>query len=195
MGDHRRGQRIAAAGALVLMLFAPATAPAEELLVPINLQAQLLFLVAGHDRTLPARAGGRVRTLVLTKAASDSVRCAAQFKAVALAKTSVAGLPHSVEVMPFAGAASLAKTCSSRRIAIVYLTIGFTGEEAATIGDALEGSSVLTVTAAPRLVKKGAVLGFDLVSGRAKLLVDLDRAAKQRVAFDADVLGLMTVSR
>ena len=35
----------------------------------------------------------------------------------------------------------------------------------------------------------------DLVSGRAKLLVDLPQAAKQHVAFGADVLGLMAVSQ
>ena len=54
---------------------------------------------------------------------------------------------------------------------------------------------MLTVSAVPALVKQGVVLGFDLTAGRAKLLVDLNQAAKQRVAFGADVLGLMAVSR
>jgi hypothetical protein len=195
MGEHKRGRWVGAATGLLLILVAPATARAEEVPVPVNLQAELLFMIASHDRNLPARAGGHVLTLVLTNASGDSARGAAQFKAAAAAKTSVAGLPHSVEVAVFTGAAALAQTCAARRVAIVYLTPGFTGGEVAAIGRALEGGNVLTVAAAPALVKKGAVLGFDLVSGRAKLLVDLTRAAKQRVAFGADVLGLMAVSQ
>ena len=178
-----------------MSLAAPAATRAENVTVPVGLQAELLFMVAGHDRNLPARGGGVVRTLILTKATDDSARCAAQFKKVAVARLAVAGLPHSVEVASFTTASALAQECRARHLAIIYLTPGFTGAEVAAMGQALEGCSVLTVSASPAMVKRGAVLGFDLVSGRAKLLVDPTQAAKQRVAFGADVLGLMTVPR
>jgi len=180
---------------LLLTLSFPAASRAEEVPVPVNLQAEMLFMIAGHDRNLPARGGSEVRTLILTKASDDSTRAAAQFKAAAAAKAVVAGLPHQVEVAAYTSAAALAEAVKAKKLAIVYLTPGFTAAETAAIGQALEGGNVLTVTATPAMVKKGVVLGFDLVSGRAKILVDLTQAAKQRVSLDPEVLGLMAVSQ
>lgn len=195
MLERQQGRPIALLLVAAMSLAAPAAARAGDVPVPIGLQAELLFTVAGHDLNLSARSGGVVRTLILTKPTDDSARCAAQFKAAAVARSAVAGLPHSVEVASFTTASALAQTCHARRLAIVYLTPGFTGAEMAAIAQALEGGDVLTVSASPAMVKRGAVLGFDLVSGRAKLLVDPTQAAKQRVAFGADVLGLMAVPR
>jgi hypothetical protein len=161
----------------------------------VNLQADLLFMIAAHDQNLAARAGSEVRTLILVKAQDESASAAAQFKAAAAAKPKVAGLAHAEEVVNFTTAAAVAEACRSKGAAILYLTPGFTAAEATAIGQALEGGNVLSASAAPALVKKGIVLGFDLASGRAKLLVDLTQAAKQRVSFGADVLGLMAVSQ
>jgi YfiR/HmsC-like len=183
---------IVAASAIAVL---PAQGRADDVPVPIRLQADVLFMVAGHDRNLMNRAGGHVRTLVLTKPGADSTRAAAQFRIAADARPVVGGLPHTVEVAQFTSPAALAEACRVRRLSVVYLTPGFSETEVATIGEALEGADVLTVSAVPRMVTKGVVLGFDLVSGRAKLLVDRSRAGKQRVAFGPEVLGLMTVLR
>ncbi|HTN54529.1 MAG TPA: YfiR/HmsC family protein [Anaeromyxobacter sp.] len=187
--------RRATALVAALTLALPLAAGAEDVPVPVGLQAELLVMIAGHDRNLPARAGAEVRTLVLTKAGDESAHAAAQFKAAAAAKPTVAGLPHVVEVAPFTTGPAVAELCRARHASIVYLTPGFTAADAAAIGKALEGESVLTASATPAMVKKGVVLGFDLVSGRAKLLVDLTQAAKQRVAFGPDVLALMAVTQ
>jgi hypothetical protein len=42
-------------------------------------------------------------------------------------------------------------------------------------------------------VPAGIVLGFDLVSGRPKLVVNLSQARRQHVDFRAEVLKLMKV--
>jgi hypothetical protein len=171
-------------------------AHAEDVPVPINLQAELLFMMAAEDKNLPERAGEVVRVLVVVKPGEEAARAAAQFQAAAAAgKPKVAGLPHAEEVVQFSGATALAATCKARSASIVYLAPGFTGAEATAIGQALEGGNVLTASAEPGLVKKGVVLGFDLVAGRAKLLVDLTQAGKQRVSFSAEVLRLVAVSR
>ena len=81
----------------------------------------------------------------------------------------------------------------SRKPAIVYVTAGFSDAEYAAIGQALDGLDVLSVAAAAAAVRKGIVLGFDLVSGKPKLLVDLPRANRQHVSLSANVLRLMTV--
>ena len=191
----RKPQLRALTAGLALWLAAGAAARADEVAVPINLQAELLFMIAGHDRNLPERAGGQVRTLILTRGTDDSVRGAAQFRAVAAARPVVAGLPHVAEVAPYAGAQALADACRARRFAIVFLAPGFTAADAADIGKALEGCSVLTAAASPALAGNGVVLGFDLVAGRARPVINLARADRQGVNFAPSVLGLMAVSK
>jgi len=181
--------------ALALALALPAAGLAEDVPVPYSLQAELLLMIAGHDHNLPARAGGEVRTLVLAKPGDEAARAVTQFKAAAAGKATVAGLPHAVEVADFTTGPALAGLCKAKHVSIVYLTPGFTSSDASGIAKALEGESVLTASAAPAMVKSGIVLGFDLVAGRAKLLVDLTQAAKQHVAFGTDVLSLMAVSK
>ncbi len=181
--------------AAALALTVAASAEAEEIPVPSNLQAELLLMIAAHDRNLPARAGGEVRTAVIARAGDEAAKGVEAFRAAAAAKATVAGLPHAVEVIPFTTAHALAELVKARKLAIVYLGPGFTTEEAGAIGQELSGADVLTASAAPALVKKGVVLGFDLVSGRAKLLADLTQAGKQHVAFGPEVLGLMAVSQ
>jgi hypothetical protein len=177
------------------MLGTAMSAMAEEVPVPYGLQAELLFMIAGHDRNLPARAGAQVLTLVVAKPGDEAAHAVAQFKAAASGKATVGGLPHVVEVAPYSSATALAQACRSKSVSILYLAPGFTGAEATAIAKALEGESVLSVSAAPGLVKNGIVLGFDLVAGRPKLLVDLNQAAKQKVAFGSDVLSLMAASK
>jgi hypothetical protein len=51
----------------------------------------------------------------------------------------------------------------------------------------------LTVAAIPDYVELGVVLGFDVLSGRPKLLVHLGQARRQHVDLRADLLKLARV--
>lgn len=173
---------------------ASGSAGADEVAVPASMQAALLVKVAAYDRNLPARAGGNLRTLILVKAKSDeSVRNAEEIKEALGNAGPIAGLEHVEELITFTSGAALAEACKAKKAAIVYVTAGLTDADHASIGQALEGVDVLSVAAAPGAVRKGIVLGFDLVSGKPKLLVDLPRAVRQNVALSANVLRLMTV--
>ena len=78
-------------------------------------------------------------------------------------------------------------------MAIVYLTQGFDGDVDA-IREALDGVSVMTCATVPDyVVRGGAVIGFDLVSGKSKILVNLTQAKKQSVNLDSNVLTIATV--
>ena len=63
----------------------------------------------------------------------------------------------------------------------------------AAISRSLAGTSVLSAAAEARAVELGAVLGFDLVSGKPKLLFSLGQAGRQGVDLSAHVLRLMAV--
>jgi hypothetical protein len=51
----------------------------------------------------------------------------------------------------------------------------------------------LTVAPDQELVRHGVVLGFELVSGKPKLFLNLPQANRQNVALSAEVMKLMTV--
>lgn len=188
--------RSLAVAAVCALLVAAPPASAQDVPVPYDLQADLLVRVAGYDRNLPARAGAQVNVLVLARRGDpDSAGAADRIAAALATRPAIGGLPHREEVVTFADAPALAEACRARHVAIVYLTPGFTSAETLAIGRALDGLDVLTVSAVPSHVRRGAVLGFDVVSGRARLLIDLLQAAKQRVNFTAEVLGLAVVFR
>jgi hypothetical protein len=166
---------------------------AEEPPVPLRLQVELLVKVAAYDRNLPNRAGDRVKVLVVEKAGNaDSNRAVAQIQTALGEIATIAGQPHQEVVLRYAGAAALVAAVRRERAAIVYLTPGL-ADDVEPIRAALDGVDVLSVAAIPGYVPRGMVLGFDLVSGKPKLLVQLAQAKRQNVAFTADVLKLMKV--
>jgi hypothetical protein len=167
---------------------------AEDVTLPVPLQMELLVKVAGYDRNMAARAGDKVRVVILTKPGSDeSAKVAALAEKTLAEKDTIAGLPHERVVVPFADAPALAQLCRAKRVGIVYVTPGFSDAEIAGIAAALDGVDVFTAGAVAGFVPKGIVLGFDLVSGKPKLLVHLGSARKQNVNLSAEVLKLMTV--
>ncbi|MFO0760614.1 MAG: YfiR/HmsC family protein [Byssovorax sp.] len=169
---------------------------ADDVTVPIAHQMDLLAKVASYDRNLAARAGDQVKILLLTRAGNDESTLVAGRAEKALSeKGRIAGLPHAQTAATFSDGPSLAARCKAERIAIVYVTPGFSDAEIEAIGKALAGADVLTASAVPSFVPKGLVLGFDLVSGRARLLVHLSQAKKQHVDFSSDILDLAQVIR
>jgi YfiR/HmsC-like len=181
---------------IALGLAAPLVAlpgQAESVTAPIVLQAELLAKVAEYDRNFASRAGDRARVLLVTQPTNaDSVTVAQQMSAALGRLSQIAGLPHDETVLPYPGAAELARVCRDRHVSIVYFGPGFR-DDVGDIRAALSGVDVLSVASVPDYVKEGVVLGFDVVSGRPKLLFNLPQARLQKVALTATVLKLMTV--
>jgi hypothetical protein len=188
----RLARRLAALSCLLIVVTAH-RGSAEEALLPIAIQVELLVKVAAYDRNFQQRAGDRARILIFTKPGNgDSARVAAQVEAGLTRAPEIAGLPHDETVTPYHGAAELADRCRKERAAIVFFGPGFR-PDIATIREALDGVDVLSVSAIPEYVEAGIVLGFDVASGRPELLVNLQQAKRQKVALRADVLRLMKV--
>jgi hypothetical protein len=174
------------------MLAPPANAMEEE--VPIAVQAVLLAKVAAYDRNLPARANGRVNVIIVSKPRDvDADRAAVAMQKALGALPAIAGMAHDDERIDSANPAEIAAILRTRRPAIVYLTSGFDVDETRAIVRVMTGADVLSVGGSPAYVPWGIVLGFDLVSGRPKLLVHLAQARRQNVSLTSNVLKLMRV--
>ncbi len=166
---------------------------AEDVAVPIALQVELTVKVAAYDKHFVARAGERARVLIFAKGGDDLAGRTAKALVKELASyPTIAGLPHDDEIVGYESPTALAAACKKRRAAIVYLTPGL-GSALPAIRAALDGVDVLSVTAVADHVPKGAVLGFDLVSGKTTLLVNLAQAKKQNVEFKVGILKMMKV--
>jgi hypothetical protein len=185
---RRSFARVALAGGAVWLLPEPLRADDH---VPVRVQADLLVKVSAYDERLVARPGER-QVLLFSTAHADSEAMAKQMRSELGAFGRIAGKPHSEELMRYDAPAALAEACTKKNAAIVYLAPGL-GASIQAIAAALDGIQVLTVAGSPEYVKLGAVLGFDLVSGKPKLLVHLGQARRQQVAFTPDLLRLAKV--
>jgi hypothetical protein len=190
---ERKTLRAIALAAITLCASASRDARAEGVSVPEGLQAELVGKMAGYDRGFAARAGDRAHVVIIDKPDdAESARTATHLEAALHALPDVGGLPHDEAIVAWPGAAALPQLLRGRHAAIVYFTPGFTSDVDA-IRAALDGVDVLSVTAVADYVPRGIVLGFDVVSGKPKLLVNLGQARRQHVAFMAEVLKMARV--
>jgi hypothetical protein len=190
---HASITRAPALAAALCIALLSSSGRGEEVAVPVALQAELVAKVAAYDRNLAARAGDRVHVLIVVKAKDDGGASFAKSMQSALGGVDkIGGLPHDEATTTFAGAAALAEACKAKHVAIVYLAPGL-GDEVPAIRAALDGVNVLSVAAVASEVKRGIVLGFDLVSGKPKIVVHLGQARRQDVAFKAELLKLARV--
>ena len=163
--------------------------------MPAALQAQLLSKLSVYDRNFAARAGDVALVLIVVKSGSaKSGLSGATIKAALAQLDRFGGLRHEEPIVQFESAAALASLCRSKRAAVVYVTPGLDSEIDA-IKSSLAGVDVLSVAAVPEYVPRGIVVGFEVVSGKPKLSINIAQARQQRVDFKADVLKLMKVYR
>jgi hypothetical protein len=163
--------------------------------VPAELQATLIAKLLSYDRNYPERARDVALVAVLVKSGNAKSELSAKTIKSALRQIDLmGGRPHKEQVVTYESATALASLCRAKRVALVYVTAGLQ-DDVAAIKSALIGVDVLTVAAVPEYVPSGIVLGFEVVSGKSKITINLSQARQQRVDFKADALKLMKVYR
>ena len=168
---------------------------AQANLVPADIQAELLAKLETYDRNFAARAGATARVLIVVKPGSKKSELSAEDMKAALSRLErIGGLPHQETLVSYAGAEALAARCRAERAAVVYVTPGL-DDEVDAIRAALSAADVLTLSAVAEYVPRGLVLGFELESGKPKIVINLEQARLQHVNFPSDLLRLMKVYR
>jgi hypothetical protein len=180
-------------GLAAIALSFSSLAGAGSVQVPFRVQADLIAKVASFDRNFAARAGARALVLVVQMPNdAESAAAALELKSALSNVPTVGDRPHEEQIVTYGGPAALAEMVKARKPAIIYFGPGF-AKELTPIRNSLSNLSLLSVGTSPDYIESGMVLGFDLVSGRPKLLVNLSQARKQQVDFPASVLRLMKV--
>ena len=188
-------RNLAALGLLLSLLGLVVSGSAQVSAIPASLQAELLAKLETYDRSFQARAGKAARVFILVKTGSARSELSANEMKSALRRIEhIGGLPHEEVVVPYASATALAERIRNERVAIVFIAADL-DDAIASIVTALTGASVLTVGAAPSYVARGIVLGFELESGRPRIVIHLEQARRQGVDFSSNVLRLMRVQR
>lgn len=161
--------------------------------VPVNLQIELLAKVLRYDRSFVERATPEITILVVhTPALAESLRVARQAISALETQTLMGGFRHRDELVAFSTPEALAALAKERSAAVILFTPEL-APRAAEIATAFDGCNCITVSTTPEGVSSGLVLGFDLVSGKPRMLFNLKQSRRQRTDFRAEVLRLMTV--
>lgn len=185
-------RRVLASAPLAAVLSVLLTA-GDQPAVPLELQAELLARVLRYDRNFPLHTGPTgvvVLVAALDEASSDAG--ARQVVAALQQQPTLGGFVPHVELVRFTTPEALAAAAKARGADVVVFAPGVTAF-AAKLGAAFAGLDVITVSTTPEGVKEGVVLGFDLVAGKPRMLINLAQARRQRADFRAEVLQLMTV--
>ncbi len=183
-----------ALSAASLLVPSGAALSADDVSIPIVVAASLASKVCAYDRNMDRRAKERVLVLILVKPNVDVSSAAASELVRRLEDLGqIAGRPQAIDRHDFSSAEELARYYGDRRHAIIFFCPGFTDREIEAISGSLSGADVLTVATVEAYVGHGAVLGFDLVSGKPKIEVNLAQARRQHVEFRSELLQLAKV--
>ena len=161
--------------------------------VPEQLQVVLLAKVLAFDRAFVRRTEGMAKVAIVYRPGdTDSVYTAQQLRLALEQSPKLGAVPHQDTLIAYAGARELAPLCERNRMSVVLLSTGFV-EEARVIANALASQSLVTTSTIPADVAQGIMVGFELVSGRPLIEIQLDRARAQGVDFSADFIRLVKV--
>ena len=190
----RSPARTACRRALVLAaLLASPTAARAETTVPLDLQVDLLWKVVRFERGLLDRAGPKVTLmLVLRPGNATSSRSGAQLEKALERVKEIGGKPVRIVLHPYTSIPALKAAVAAEGAQLVYLTPGFDTDVPVMAG-ALAGVPVITIATDGDQVERGVILGFELVSAKPRISLNVGQAKRQGLDFNSDLFRLVKV--
>lgn len=182
------------AATMVVLAFVPRV-QGDDVSVPVDLQVQLLGHVTRYERGFAAASRQPVHVVVVSRRGhAESQRIAGQLMSTLARSGQLGGRRLSISRTEYSTPAALKTDVDRTHAGVVYFSAGFSGEMVSIIAE-LAGQRVITVSAIGADVDRGAVLGFELVSSRPQIAVNLVRARNQQLQFSAQFLRLARVVR
>lgn len=179
---------------VAILSIAPSDAAGDEVTVPAGLQVQLLDRVLRYEHAFPAVQGPATVLVVVRPGGAESERVAAQLRAALVSSGTLAGRNVQLVVHQYRSAPRLGRRARARGASVVYLSAGL-GSAVGAIATELPSPHVVLVSSVGGDVQRGATLGFELVSSRPAIAVNLPQATAQQLQFSAHVLRVARVVR
>ncbi|HEX6245595.1 MAG TPA: YfiR family protein [Polyangiales bacterium] len=165
---------------------------AQDALVPIALQIELVGRLLWYERGLQKSADRQLRALILERPRDPaSARAAAQL-ASQLQGATLGGRQVTLARVSYESVEQVARAAQQQRAYLAWLTPGF-GELAGELGRALGTRGVLTISSHGADTARGVVLGFELESGKPRIMLNLKQARAQKLDFSAQLLRVVKV--
>lgn len=181
--------------AVALLLLGVVSVVAQEMQVPVELQAALVLKALSFQRSLPERAGeeivvgvayqGRYARSVETK--EDLLRAVTR-----MGDQQVAGIPVRWLTIDLGQTSALVEELHRLSIDVLYVC-PLRALAISALSQAARQAKVLTCTGVPSYVYEGLALGVGLKGDRPQLLINLEAARAEGADFDARLLKLCKV--
>jgi len=185
----RRGLALACA---IVGLLGTSAAVADEVAVPIRLQLELLERVVRYERGFGSESTPVHVLVVGRNGSAESARVTAQLLAGLRQSRRLGGRPMDVTQVSYTSAAALRSEVRRVDANVLYLGARLDGE-IPLIAAALSETTLITVSAVAADVDRGMVLGFELVSSRPRIVVNLTAARASGLRFNAQFLRLVRI--
>ena len=170
-----------------------ASAWADTPTVPLQLQVELCNKVIEYVQEPAVMSLDRIRIGIVVKTGvPESMRAGAELKAAFDRAVIANGHAHEQLIVEWSNARALADDARSRKLTLLYFTPGLDAEIGPSAA-ALVGQRVITVGAIDSFVSGGVVVGFELVSGHPKMILNLRQAKKQDIVLRAAIIRLMRI--
>lgn len=166
---------------------------ADDAAVPIALQVELLARLLWYERGLQKRPEPKLRALILERARDPlsnytAAQVAAQLDRVKL----LGGKSVSYTRVVYQSPEQVARVAEQERAYLAWITPGF-ADLSAELARSLGARGVLSVSSHGPDAARGVVLGFELASGKPRIMLNLQQARAQKLDFNAQFLRVVRV--
>ncbi len=190
-GGHRG--RLRALLAVLALLLASVPIHAQESGVPVALQAELLGRLLWYERGLQKSPQKELRAVIIERARDPaSGFAAAQLEAQFKQLKTLGGKRVTHRRVVFESADQVGRVVQEERAYLACLTPGLSAA-AADLARVLAARGVLSVSTQGADTAQGIVLGFELASGKPRIVLNLAQARAQKLDFGAQFLRVVRV--
>jgi hypothetical protein len=169
------------------------SARADNPSVPLQLQVELSNKIIEYVQEPAVLSLDRIRIGIVVKSSSpESMRAGAELKAAFDRAVIANGRPHEQAIIEWSSAKALAEQSRSRNLTVLYFTPGLDAEIGPSTA-ALVGQRIVTIGAIDSFVAGGVIVGFELISGHPKMILNLRQAKRQEVVLRAAIIKLMRI--
>jgi hypothetical protein len=179
---------------LAIWALGVARTAAQEMPVPVDVQASLLPRILSYERmTLQRMRAGLVIGIVYQSHVRTSLVCAQEFsETIPQFLRAEDGSPVRCMMIEFVSEADLVQHCTEGNVSLIYVT-PMRSVDIERIGQLLQSHRLLSYTGVPDYVDAGLVLGVDVQANHPKIVVNLPAARAVGAEFSSQLLRLSRI--